>query len=492
MAPTRPPKAEPASRWIWPFELLERIGEGGMGVVYRARYVVNDREVAVKMLPDDVSSPTVLARFERELEVLKTLNHPHIVTSFGGACEDNKKFYAMELIEGGSLEDQLQKRGQLPWETVVEYGKQMCAALEYLHQNGVIHRDVKPANFLIGDQGQLKLSDFGLASVIAARKITSAGKTAGTLLYMAPEQIRGADVDARTDLYALGCVLFELLAGEPPYLGNTPATTMHMHCKSPIPHANEIALDCPTSLDRLITQCLAKEPGDRPQSAADVARTLSGVTATVKVVSRPRAIDRISAQSSTASADSLQTVEPEAAVSSRGMSFWPFATALLIIAGLFVWNVGLMNSSHVAQQGEALWIQAASDANPIVRTRGIEALGRLGSDSDEVIESLKAAAESENEDFRLAAVDAMGRLGADARPLTGLLHKIERADVNSDVRHKAATALARIEEADSPHSGGLMTILAVCCGLTAVGLWFWKRYKTVLIPQSPQAGAPSA
>jgi len=123
------------------------------------------------------------------------------------------------------------------------------------------------AHFLIGKQGQLKLSDFGLASVIAARKITSAGKTAGTLLYMAPEQIRGADIDARTDLYALGCVLYELLTGDPPFLGSTPATTMHMHCKSPIPRAAEIALDCPVALDQLITRLLAKEPDGRPGSA---------------------------------------------------------------------------------------------------------------------------------------------------------------------------------------------------------------------------------
>jgi serine/threonine-protein kinase len=491
VARTKPPKSEPASRWIWPFELLERIGEGGMGVVYRARYVVNDREVAVKMLPDDVTSPTVLARFERELEVLKTLKHPHIVRSFGGACEDNKKFYAMELIAGGSLEDQLQERGQLPWETVVEYGKQMCAALEYLHENGVIHRDVKPANFLIGDQGQLKLSDFGLASVIAARKITSAGKTAGTLLYMAPEQIRGADIDARTDLYALGCVLFELLTGEPPFLGNTPAATMHMHCKSPIPHANEIALDCPVSLDRLITQCLAKDADDRPESAAAVARILSGVTATVTVVTRPRAIDRISAQSSTASAESLTTVEPEQTATTQGMSFWPFATALVVIAGMFAWNVSLMHSRHVAEQAEALWIQAARDNNPSVRARGIEALGRLGSASDEVIKSLETAAESENDEFRIIAVTSMGQLGAEGRSLTGVLHKIERADSNPEVRHQAGAALSQIEQADSSGAGGLLTTIAVCSGLIAIGAWFWRKYKKLLMPDAKTATASS-
>lgn len=488
---TKPPKAEPASRWIWPFELLERIGEGGMGIVYRARYVVNDREVAVKMLPDDVTSPTVLARFERELEVLKTLKHPHIVLSFGGACEDRQKFYAMELVEGGSLEDELQQRGHFSWETVVDYGKQMCAALDYLHKNGVIHRDVKPANFLIDERGQLKLSDFGLASVIAARKITSAGKTAGTLLYMAPEQIRGADIDARTDLYALGCVLFELLTGEPPFLGSTPAATMHMHCKSPIPRASEIALDCPASLDKLITQCLSKDPNDRPQSAAAVARVLGGVTATVTVVSRTRAIDLVSDQTSTASAELMRASEPSVTQPSSGMSFWPFATALVVIAGLFAWNVSLIESRQAAQRAEALWIEAASNSDPAVRAIGIEALGRLGTASEEAVLSLVNAATSDDAYLRLKAVTALGELGDGARSFAGLLHKIEKADPDPKVREMAGTAIARIEQADSSGPGGLITILAVFSGLLAVGTWFWKKSKPLLLAVGQQARSSS-
>jgi serine/threonine-protein kinase len=141
----------------------------------------------------------------------------------------------MELVEGGSLEDQLQERGQLPWEQVIAYGQEMCAALAYLHQHGVVHRDIKPANFLIDGNKRLKLSDFGLASVVAARRITTAGKTAGTILYMAPEQIRGGDITPQTDLYALGCVLYELLAGTPPYVGSTPAATLTRRRRSIAP-----------------------------------------------------------------------------------------------------------------------------------------------------------------------------------------------------------------------------------------------------------------
>lgn len=261
-----------SSRWIWPFELLDQIGEGGMGQVYRARYVPRKIEVALKMLPADVTDATALARFEREMEVLKTLRHPNIVRCFGGVCEDKQRFYAMELVPGGSLDDILKAKKRLPWELVIEYALQMCAALECSHDKGVVHRDVKPGNFLVGKDGQLKLSDFGLASVAAARRITAAGKTAGTFLYMAPEQIRGEAVTPQTDLYALGCVLFELLTGRPPFVGATAAATLHMHCKQEPPRITETALECPATLESLVMRLLAKNAADRPVSAGAVAR----------------------------------------------------------------------------------------------------------------------------------------------------------------------------------------------------------------------------
>lgn len=123
-----------SSKWIWPFELLEKLGEGGMGVVYRARYVGNNRIVAVKLLPDEVAkNPTLVARFDRELDILKQLKHPNIVHCFGGTTESKQRYYAMEYIEGGTLSDQLRKKGRLSWDYVVEYGIQMAAALDYAH-----------------------------------------------------------------------------------------------------------------------------------------------------------------------------------------------------------------------------------------------------------------------------------------------------------------------------------------------------------------------
>src|SRR4249920_617877 len=200
-------------RWIWPFELEEQIGSGAMGLVYRARFVKNDRRVALKLLPEEVAANATLAsRFQREMEILKDLRHPHIVHCFGGTCEGDQWFYAMELIDGGSLQGLLAEQGKLPWRQVLEFSQQVCAALDHAHAQGVIHRDLKPGNLLLTRAGKIKLADFGLALVAAETRLTAAGKTMGSLHYMAPEQIQGKPpLSNKTDLYALGCVLFELL-----------------------------------------------------------------------------------------------------------------------------------------------------------------------------------------------------------------------------------------------------------------------------------------
>ncbi len=446
---TKRPSREPASRWIWPFELKERIGEGGMGVVYRARYVVNNHEVAVKLLPDDVTNPVVLARFERELEVLKNLSHPNIVRSFGGVCEDKHRFYAMELVEGGSLEDQLQQRGRLSWEQVVEYGRQMCAALSYLHQHGVVHRDVKPANFLISQNNQLKLSDFGLASVIAARKITTAGKTAGTILYMAPEQIRGANITPRTDLYALGCVLYELLTGTPPFVGRTPAATMHMHCHDPVPRVTKTALDCPVALEQIIQRLLEKDPQDRPADAVSVARELSRVTQTIEVVPKRRALDSSDFQLASASESETETAdvrfkETRAVARNEPRRRWPVIALLVAIAALALSMIRAREAEEFSRQAEALWIESAQDDNTEIRIHALQSLARLPNVSPQAVEAVAAGLSSEDPRVRVAAAMALGRMEAIARPQLGPLRKVWTNDPLENVRAQAGAAVDRI------------------------------------------------
>src|SRR5579872_1338592 len=256
-------------RWIWPFELEEQIGSGAMGLVYRARFVKNDRRVALKLLPAKVAANKILAsRFQREMEILKDLRHPHIVHCFGGTCEGDQWFYAMELIEGGTLAGLLSEQGKLPWRQAVELGLQVCAALDHAHDRGVIHRDLKPGNLLLTKTGKIKLADFGLALVAAETRLTSAGKTMGSLHYMAPEQIQGKPpLSNRTDLYALGCVLFELLCGRTPFTGEAMAEVLQQHIRQPPPRVSSMALDCPVQLESLVADLLQKDPEHRPANA---------------------------------------------------------------------------------------------------------------------------------------------------------------------------------------------------------------------------------
>lgn len=463
-----PPTPSSKSRWIWPFELLEQIGEGGMGVVYRARYVVNGRHVALKMLPGDVKDETSLARFEREVEILKSLKHPNIVRSFGGVCEDKRRFYAMELVEGGTLEDKLREKGKLAWEQVVYYGLQMCAALECSHQAGIVHRDVKPSNFLVTPNGQLKLGDFGLASVIASRRITAAGKTAGTFLYMAPEQIRGLAVTPKTDLYALGCVLYELLTGRAPFVGQTPAATLHLHCHTDPPRPTETVLDCPVSLERLILQLMEKDPELRPASAAAVARELKAVSLTISVVSpqadrtdRPLGyVDPARREPKTA------PLIPALTSTTRQTSLLSIVLAVLLMLSL-AGNV-TQRSRH-DESWQQSWIQAASSPHREVRLAAAEILGKMAPRSPASVSALTQGLTDADMQVRTQCILGLQTAGGAARSAIPALVKVRNNDPQPTVRDAAEVALTSIRLAPAQRSRmGWMILATVLLG--GVGL----------------------
>jgi len=479
----------PPTKWIWPFELLDRIGEGGMGVVYRARYVVNDREVAVKMLPGDVSDKTVLARFEREMEVLKNLRHPNIVRCFGGACEDKQRFYAMELIPGGSLEDQLQARGKLSWEQVVEYGQQMCAALECSHKAGVIHRDVKPSNFLIAPNGSLKLSDFGLATVVAARKITAAGKTAGTLLYMSPEQIRGGDITPASDIYALGCVFYELLTGRPPFVGESPAATLHMHCKAEIPRPSQLALDCPPALEALTQRMMAKEASQRPASASAVAAELSHITPTITVVQTKRPGSRVSQRPTAVEDRELrEEVRPSAIV--VGSPLWrQVAVALGIVLALsLIGNIVQGRAGGELHQWESAWQSLMASPEAKTRASAVSALGTIEGNGPRRVDLLRPRLADSDPFVRVAVVEALAQTGPAGRAAMMELIRVQKEDASSEVRAAANQAVTAIKAA--PGGGRWITILVTLSLLAAggTGVWAWlKRTGALSAPPLPRS-----
>ncbi len=482
MTAPKPESDTGANKWIWPFELLEQIGEGGMGLVYRARYIVNDREVALKMLPRDVTDETTLARFERELEVLKNLKHPNIVRCFGGSCENSRRFYAMELIEGGSLEDKLQEKKRLPWEQVIFYGLQMCDALECSHEKGVVHRDLKPSNFLITKSGRLKLSDFGLASVAAARKITAAGKTAGTFLYMAPEQIRGHEISPQTDLYALGCVLYELVTGVPPFLGSTPAATLHMHCKDTPPRPTEKALDCPLALEKIILQLLEKDAKDRPQSAAEVGKRLRAVKRAVTVVSTEAdgSLERSLAGQQAAETEGSAFFKLNVAPKAKSVPMipsWVIAALYITLLCSLSWN--LINAIRVdtSNPSEALWIDASSRGRIEVRLEAIRALGQISRKTGREFDILVSSLDDDNEMIREASASALGISGAQAKKhiptLIGMFKNDPSAAVRTAAQKASETLKSSRNERHFPWAGTL--IACVLISATGAGIYFWIR-----------------
>lgn len=260
------------------FELGDQLGMGTVGVVYRATSPDIDEPVALKLLsPNVLGDDAIVNRFEREIVVMERLNHPHIVRNYGGGRLDGQLFYAMQLLEHGSLKDRL-RRGPLAWPQAAAYGVQIASALQHAHNHGIVHRDLKPSNLFFDGEGNLVLGDFGIARDLHAQAdITQQGITVGTFSYMSPEQITAdSRIDGKADLYSLGCVLFEMLTGRPPYQGATFAQVWDQHMRSEPASVRAAQTEsgrpvtCPKWLDELIRGLLAKEPSDRPFNARAV------------------------------------------------------------------------------------------------------------------------------------------------------------------------------------------------------------------------------
>ena len=490
---TEQQKPGQGSQWIWPFELIEQIGEGGMGLVYRAKYVVNGREVALKMLPSDVNDETALKRFERELEVLKNMKHPNIVRCFGGACENRRRFYAMELVEGGTLEDKLQEKKKLPWEQVIFFALQMCDALECSHGKGVVHRDIKPGNFLITPNGQLKLSDFGLASVADSRRITAAGKTAGTFLYMAPEQIRGKEVSDKTDLYALGCVLYELITGTPPFVGETPAATLHMHCQNDPVRPTEKTLDCPIALERIILQLLEKEVKDRPESARAVAQQLRDVKQSV-VAKRPApnevVIERPRIPPPIDPGDYLKPAIPVKETHEALAPKWVAISLGILLACSLAWNVIQVIQRGSTNYGEELWVQATSHSDPDVRRLATTSIGKIAARTGRHIPLLEEKLKDSDARVRRESAINVGRVGPRAKYLIPVLIRMQKNDPDGNVRVSAGNAVdaLRGDETVTSESTWAGWVTAILLSLiTAIGIYYWFQTSDSRPRRSPLA-----
>ena len=279
---------------VGPYEILAPIGAGGMGEVYRARDTRLGRDVALKILPDSFARESDrLHRFEQEARAVAALNHPNILAVFDIGQHDGSPFLVSELLEGESLRAVLE-RGAMPQRKTIEYGVQIAQGLAAAHDKGIVHRDLKPENVFVAKDGRIKILDFGLAK-LAQKANAAAGETDGITLtsshtavgvvmgtagYMAPEQVRGEAADPRTDIFAFGAVLYEMLSGHRAFRRDTPAETMTAVLKEDPPQLADLGHPVSPALDRIVRRCLEKSPEQRFQSAKDLSFALSALSGT--------------------------------------------------------------------------------------------------------------------------------------------------------------------------------------------------------------------
>jgi eukaryotic-like serine/threonine-protein kinase len=256
------------------YRLLRRIGVGGMGTVWEAEDRVLRRRVAVKILaPALCDNPAIAERFRREAQAAGRLTHPNIAQVFDYGEQDGCPFIVLELVPGSTLRETIQGRGRLPAEEAASVGAQIAEALAAAHAEGIVHRDVKPGNVMMAPDGRAKVMDFGIADAVWFEPITDTGTVLATAKYISPEQATGGAATAASDVYSLGVVLYELLAGGPPFEGDSPFAVAHAHAHEPPPPLERVAAGAPRSLTSAVEAAMRKDPGRRP-SASDLAVAL--------------------------------------------------------------------------------------------------------------------------------------------------------------------------------------------------------------------------
>jgi serine/threonine-protein kinase len=272
---------------IGQYKILGRLGEGGMAIVYRAHQMNIERDVAIKVMSGQFAQqPEFIRRFEREARTIANLNHANIVKMFDFGRQDNLLYLVMELLDGGSLGGFIQNKPLAP-EHAARSLEQIASALDYAHGKGIVHRDLKPSNVLFDDAGQARLTDFGIAKLTnpdVSSQLTMTGVSVGTPSYMSPEQWQGEEVSPRSDIYALGCMLFEMLTSVPPYRADNLASMLYMHLNAPVPSVYAKRPDLPPAVDTVIEVALAKLPQNRFTTAGELAQAFRAALAGTPVM----------------------------------------------------------------------------------------------------------------------------------------------------------------------------------------------------------------
>jgi serine/threonine protein kinase len=262
------------------YEILGELGRGGMATVYAAHDIALDRRVAIKVIsPSLGASPPLVERFRREARTAASLSHPNIIPIYSVRHADRLLYFVMKHVDGRPLDSILRETGALPVPTVQAILGQVAGAVGYAHRHGVVHRDIKPGNIILDDEGWCVVTDFGIAKVAESEGLTTSGMMVGTPAYMSPEQCLSNDISGATDQYALGVVAYEMLTGRLPFPGTSMMSVMYAHVHVPVPAIEELRAECPPELAGAVMRMLAKEPADRWPSIEEAVAALGHVTA---------------------------------------------------------------------------------------------------------------------------------------------------------------------------------------------------------------------
>jgi serine/threonine-protein kinase len=376
------------------YELGEVLGYGGMAEVRRGRDVRLGRDVAVKTLRSDLArDPTFQSRFRREAQSAASLNHPSIVAVYdtGEDVHDSvvSPYIVMEYVEGRTLRQVLEAEGRLLPQRALEITAQICTALDQAHRAGIVHRDVKPGNVMLTPAGEVKVMDFGIARALtgAAATMTQTAAVIGTAHYLSPEQARGEHVDARSDVYSAGCLLYELLTGGPPFSGDTAVAVAYQHVREDPMPPSRLESDVPASVDAIVLKAMAKNPANRYQTAADMRADIDRALAGRPVEATPvLADDRTSLTPAGATTVLLRQQQPRAgrAAAYAGLALATvavFIIALLVARNLLSGGSSEVNTPNVVGQSEA-------DARAILAGKGLHVSGVTEQYSTKVAQGL--------------------------------------------------------------------------------------------------------
>ena len=351
---------------LGPYQILEKIGRGGMATVYKAYQPALDRYVAVKVLPAHLAeAPGFAQRFQREAKAVAKLEHPNILPIHDFGQQEEHTYLVMRYVEGGTLEDIMGK--PIPLERVTPLLVQMAEALDYAHERGVVHRDVKPSNILLDPDGRPFLTDFGVARIMeATQQLTGTGVGVGTPAYMSPEQGQGRKVDRRSDVYSLGVVLYEMMTGEVPYQAETPIAVVLKHINDPLPLPRKVNPAIPEAVERVILKAMAKSPEDRFQTAREMARAIDAALREARSAERPKVVE-------------AQGPAESSAEASRGLSleatkrlWWIVPVVLALAGGTLLVTSGTLKARPTTAPTSAATVAAQASATaPVAETAAV-------------------------------------------------------------------------------------------------------------------------